>query len=179
MYPTWKRNEIGRKVRNTKLTSRLLIAAWLDFGAFGRVICCLLRSLGSFGCLLFGLLTTLRILGGIFPKRTNLGMLVSGSNDRRQKLGPTCFMASLFVFPGLSARYVFICSLTKRLYAEGARFFSFLSANKRDGCEHMRTHDERERNQPTLGLALARRVAVFAEVSVENPLIRTRKGETV
>jgi len=39
----------------------------------------------------------------------------------------------------------------------------------------MRTHDERERNQPTLGLALARRVAVFAEVSVENPLIRTRK----
>jgi len=72
------------EVRNTKPTGRLLIAAWLDFGAFGRVICCLLRSLGGFECLLFGLLTTPRILGGSFPKCTNLGMQVSSSNDRRE-----------------------------------------------------------------------------------------------
>ena len=95
----------------------------------------------------------------------------------KEMLRHTCFMASLFVFPGLSARYVFICSLTKRLYAEGARFFSFPSANKKES-EHMRIHDERGRSRPSLGLALARRVAVFVEVSVEVPLIRTRRGET-
>jgi len=66
-----------------KPTGHLFIAAWLDFGG-GRVICCcLLRSLGGFGCLLFGFLTAPRILRGISPKCTNLGMLVSRNNDKR------------------------------------------------------------------------------------------------
>src|SRR5712671_1124214 len=56
-------------------------------------------------------------------------MLMSGKNELQKMKRHTYFIASLLVFPGCSARYVFMCSLTKRLYADGARL-AFPSADK-------------------------------------------------
>ena len=120
------------KSRSKKSGEHLFVAAGLDLGSLSMlqsIPCNFLCALGGFGCLVFGFLTTLRILGCVFPKRANLDMLMSGKNELQKMKRHTYFIASLLVFPGCSARYVFMCSLTKRLYADGARL-AFPSADK-------------------------------------------------
>jgi hypothetical protein len=74
---------IKKNGRKRKPTNRLLVTTRLDlraFDALGAICCGFLWPLGGFWGLLLGFLTALGILGCIFPKCTNLDMLMS---DRR------------------------------------------------------------------------------------------------
>ena len=69
-----------------------------------------------------------------------------------------------------------MCSLTKRLYADGDRF-AFPSAGKKRGVHKYMHIYKHVRCSPSLDLVLARRVAALVAVSVKGPPSNSRKGK--